>query len=151
MRSCVFNYRFRMHRDIYVHRHTHRPAVLLFINSLQINSKMTLFMICNLCQLSDRPPLTSPLISSALCLCLPLHAFSVKQWLFPVKKNWFCQVLKRGGDKWREGMRGCKDNSLLWWLTFQCGVSNESMIVLLWIHWRHNDWRSQDQFHPSGW
>lgn len=54
---------------------------------------------------TPRPPLTSPLISSALCLCLPLHTFSVKQ-LLPVRNTTFVRLNNKWeGDKWREDVK----------------------------------------------
>lgn len=114
---------------LYTHTHLHTPlpAVLHFIHSSQINSGTTLFMIPNLCQQSGRPPpsAASPLISSASCLCLPLHVRSMKQWYFLVTSNDFVRFLKGEEDKWREGRRGCEDNGFLWWLTFQSGASKK--------------------------
>ncbi len=109
-------------RHLHICRHTHThtdtplPAVLHFIHSSQINSGTTLFMIPNLCQQSGRPPLSaaSRLISSASCLCLPLHVRSMKQWYFLVTSNEFVRFLKGEEDKWREGTRGCEDNGFLW-------------------------------------
>lgn len=145
--------------DIYTHRHRHRHAH----TPLQY---FCLFILCRLIPkwpffwspvyVSSQTGLSSLLLLSRL-LCVSVVPYMRSQWnngLFPVKKNWVCQVSKKEEgleDKWREGMRGCKDNSLLWWVTFQCGVSNESMAVLLCVRWQRNDWRSQDQFHPGGW
>lgn len=152
IRSCVFNYRFKIHRHLRTQTHTHIALqyLCLFILCRLIPKWHFLWSAIYVSPQTGLPSLL--LLSRLLCVSVFLYMHSQwKQWLFPVKKNWVCQVLKRGRDKWREGMRGCKDNSLLWWLTFQGGVSNEHMTVLLWIHWQHNDWRSQEQFQPSGW
>lgn len=130
--SCVFiTFKYKpllilSHTYTHTHTLTHFPVVLHFIHSSQINSATTPFMIPNLCQQTGRPPLfAASLISSASCVCLLLHVRSMKQWYFLVTSNEFVRFKKGEEDKWRERTRGCEDNGLLQWLTFQSGASKK--------------------------
>lgn len=80
----------------FVQTHTHPFAVLFSLFILCWLIPKWHFLWSPIYVSTPRPPLTSPLISSALCLCLPLHTFSVKQLVFPVRSFTFV----RFNNKW---------------------------------------------------
>lgn len=95
IKSCVFNYRFQIHRDIYTHKHRHTHTPLQYF---------CLFILCRLIPkwhflwspvyVSSQTGLSSLLLLSRL-LCVSVVPYMRSQWnngLFPVKKNWVCQV-----------------------------------------------------------
>lgn len=75
---------------------TYLPEVLYFILSLQINSRMTLFMIPNLWRQSEGSPFAAAAsrLISLPHVCVSLRVRSMKQWYFPVTSNEFVRFLK---------------------------------------------------------